>query len=865
MTRVGKKKPDANGSITIYLSLCLLILLSLIFTIIEGARVNAARVYGERALSTAMDSVLAEYYGPLWQEYHIFGYDSGGMSDTEQKIELAGKLSNYMSYTFDPNKEPNSSGFMKVTDLLDIKIDAIEVNDVTRLMDYKAKLYINQAVEYSKYRAIGNGMEALLDKFSLLETPKKLSFVYDKKLKAEEELVEIDTEILQLMKLLDGIKTGKKGLKTDHNGQLLIEQYFVKKICYVEPSKEATGINHDVIFQRLCSEYINPNEYFEPMNNYITFLETNLVQIRALEAAIESSLNELSRLQSELSSLQAEIKEEAAKAEADTDEPTDENEIKEDGRVKALEEQISSVEATISAMSLELSKLKEEQASTLSMLKTKADSIGSLIEHSIPLIREAKKSVQQIIKKAKEAQPLISEYEATLQEEKESLPSGLYDDLEQVLNKLKGYTSKIEGDNSYYNMLDILDKNLAILQQAQAQCSSGRGWITDGSSLTVEHLRSVKSHYSMASEYLKGYQIKGLTLDYSTLVIEKEKGPDPLSKVNELIASGITSLILDPAKISDKKITAALLPSEILELAEEDKSLMDTVTGFFKNADYDGDYSGMGNLFGDFGSSADVLSWLGNSVNMISEHLLYQEYIKEHFEAYPVEEIANSRKPSILMYEQEYLLVGKKSDEENLNSVIQRILLLRLICNFISILGDKDKVNEAKLTAAALVGFTGLPILVSITQTIILMIWSFAEALLDLNGIMMGKAVPILKKQIHLQLPELFMLSRSFLQDKASRLAETKELSLTYMDYLSLFLIMSRKQDIAYKSLDLIQENLRIRYVKDDFDIANCIFGFRAKAYLHIKPKLTGIRFVQRYLSSKGDNYNYVIDATYSY
>ena len=62
-----------EGTITVFLSLILLLILSLLFTMIEGARVNTAKVFAERALTAAMDSTLAEYYGPLWEEYHIFG------------------------------------------------------------------------------------------------------------------------------------------------------------------------------------------------------------------------------------------------------------------------------------------------------------------------------------------------------------------------------------------------------------------------------------------------------------------------------------------------------------------------------------------------------------------------------------------------------------------------------------------------------------------------------------------------------------------------------------------------------------------------------------------------------------------------
>ena len=62
-----------NASITVYLSLTLLLLLSLIMTVIEGARRTATVIFTERAMSTAMDSVLAGFFGPLMDEYHILG------------------------------------------------------------------------------------------------------------------------------------------------------------------------------------------------------------------------------------------------------------------------------------------------------------------------------------------------------------------------------------------------------------------------------------------------------------------------------------------------------------------------------------------------------------------------------------------------------------------------------------------------------------------------------------------------------------------------------------------------------------------------------------------------------------------------
>jgi hypothetical protein len=102
MKAVLKKE---KASITVYLSLILMMLLSLIFTIIEGARVSSAGIFAERALSTATDSVLAEYYGPLWEEYHLLGYDAGEGNTQKKADRLEEALSDYMSYTLNPGKE----------------------------------------------------------------------------------------------------------------------------------------------------------------------------------------------------------------------------------------------------------------------------------------------------------------------------------------------------------------------------------------------------------------------------------------------------------------------------------------------------------------------------------------------------------------------------------------------------------------------------------------------------------------------------------------------------------------------------------------------------------------------------------------
>ena len=50
-----------KGYITIFLSLSLTLILSLVFTVIEGARISAIRMKFECVTDIGMNSVLAEY------------------------------------------------------------------------------------------------------------------------------------------------------------------------------------------------------------------------------------------------------------------------------------------------------------------------------------------------------------------------------------------------------------------------------------------------------------------------------------------------------------------------------------------------------------------------------------------------------------------------------------------------------------------------------------------------------------------------------------------------------------------------------------------------------------------------------------
>lgn len=838
--KIGYVQGKVGGVITVYLSLILIIVLSLLFTIIEGARICVARVYAERALTTAMDSIMAEFYGPLWNEYHIFGLDASYGSNHMQEQVITAKIENYMSYTLFPNQNPWSMKPQKGVVLYHTNIDSLEVTDTTLLTDYRGELFLNEAVAYMKYREIGNALEMLLDKVSLLESPGKLSKIYEEKLKVEEQLVEIDQGILRLMQLLDGIKTSKRGLETTNEGKLKIVSTFIKEICVDKVSMESVGINHDIIFRALQGKYINPENDFDLIINNLNQLEEILLLIEQKEAEIDSLNTEISSTYLAASN----AKQEETDANAD--------------KAEDIEAQVQTLEAIRETLMTELNELIVQKQTYIEATQVKCNEMILEINTLQPLMDEAKKVIEQIQQKVAVAEPLLKAYEMTLSKEKDGLEDTLWQGLNENLENLKRYTSDSGNGFDFADMKRILNYDKSILGQTGDFLEKA---MQEFSRLNIIN---AKAHFHNARNTISNYQIKGLTLDYSSLVIDQGKKLDLLESMQSSILGGITSLVIDPDTISEVALSVKTRPSDILALSQDSNDFFSNFNEFISSSIKSNAISKLGNLFGSLGSEKANLSWIADSINSIAETLLFQGYIKEHFEAFPHQsKEIDTRKPSALMYELEYLLAGKTTDEKNLSSVLARILAIRMVANFASILTDKTICTEAKAAATAIVGFTGLPILITITQTLILILWSFAEALVDICALLQGKEVPVIKKDIEMKLSDLLLLSRERIKAKADIMKEPKTLAMSYQDYLFIFLLFSDQVHLIYRSMDLIEENISLRY-HDNFSFQNCLFGFTVEADISIKPKFTGFQFVQRYVKNTED-FRYRIKAAYSY
>lgn len=831
-----KKERYLYGSITVFLSLTLLLILSLLMTIIEGARHHTARVIAERSLTLAMDSVLAEFYGPFMDEYHLLGLDSSYGEPICSDYEITRRIEEYMSYTLTPKLGLESN--VNPVELFGISIESLKLNSKTGLMDYGGDIFIHEITEYMKYKELGDIAEFFLNKASILEQPKKLSILYEEKIKVEEEILAIDEGVLALMKYIDGLSTNKKGLVRSKNTGLKIESFFAKKIMFETPTMESTGINNERVFYALEKYYSNPSKLFvtvdkefqklSEISTYLEDLEKSLQKIQGEKEENTYLLKQLTKNMDDRDDLEADI-------------------LNLENKISELERFADDIEANMADYNKELIVCTET-------ITKKVNELNKLISGCITAVKQAILQLEQILITIEKAQPLILSYEKNLENKKEELSKDIYESLQEGLEELKKYQKDIGTGYNFPLMKDILEKNYEILLKSERNLDQAYKKLSD------KDFDGAKSIYSNTYRILQEYQTKNLNLDYSSLVTYKDKTPDFIGQFKKLLEEGICALVVDYETMSSKELgNFGELPSKTAGLSKEDDQF--SFLTLLNKLNLGGKNSGLDSFFQSFGDYS-IDSLLKEAIDNIAKRFLLIEYINQHFYRFPCEnESKETKKPSVLTYEKEYLLFGKLKDKDNLEDIIKKIILIRTLLNFTSILTDKEKWQEAKTIAATLVGFMGLPILVTITQSILMFLLAFGSGLIDTSALLMGKEIPILKKRVDLKFAELLLLNKEYIEKKAASYKEEKGFS--YNDYLTLFLYFTDLDKLSFRMMDLMQENINLRY-GSNFRISNCIFGFETEAVFHIKPIFTSLSFLKKILKSDF-NQIYIVQGDYSY
>lgn len=168
-----------KGSVTIFLSLLLPVLIIFVFTLIETSRIEGLRYMARSAGDAAIDSLFAAYNRNLFDTYGLLFFDGG----------YSRSLPNYekMETEFSDNLWANLSNgsYFNGGSLFPTDVGKAKVADMVTATDYNGEIFIRAALDYFEYEAIGDVVSAISEIVTLSEKGQ------EEKTKAEEKKCEL--------------------------------------------------------------------------------------------------------------------------------------------------------------------------------------------------------------------------------------------------------------------------------------------------------------------------------------------------------------------------------------------------------------------------------------------------------------------------------------------------------------------------------------------------------------------------------------------------------------------------------------------------------------------------------------------------
>lgn len=243
----------------------------------------------------------------------------------------------------------------------------------------------------------------------------------------------------------------------------------------------------------------------------------------------------------------------------------------------------------------------------------------------------------------------------------------------------------------------------------------------------------------------------------------------------------------------------------------------------------------------------------------LKKNVLSTEYVAKHFICYTDTSPGDNDRAgssALLDYEMEYIIGGEHNDRKNVYKVINQLSVIREGVNLSYLISSQDKMSEAYMLAAALVGVTGCDLAVRLVQYIIVSIWAYAESIVELRKLLAGETIALIKNRDNwilqlsslvdekLNLQSLINNITSYEAVNNNKVEENgRDNSIGYKEYLKLLIMFMNKSDRNYRIAALMELRM-IMYGHSGFRMKNYIYAAFGAA--HFKMNGTGSVYRQK-------------------
>ena len=756
-----------------FLSLILVLMFSFLLTTLEAARIQGATAYVSMMTDLAGDSFLAGYYYPLFQNYRIFGVDAGDEKAFFSREKLEEGIKENMTFGL----SETSGGLLRFEET---EAACLQYEN---LLENNCEAFYSQIKQQVVLDGLSLGLNRLFHEEQFVEAG-MAGEIYKEQEEAMAVTATVTEELLKLMELTDGIRMESNGIAFDKNGRLQVKEHFIKQPVSMTQSELRMRYDNEEVYYAVSDKFYRADTAAKQIKEALSEAEWLENRITIAEYNIWNYNQETEYLKSEYNAEKKRLEEEK---DADKTWLLElKKQIEENEKLIMEEKNIKNA--------YEIRKRKE-----LSSVNGSYEELQEVLEGVENVLEDALVITERLEKKQAAAKLVVEEYEAFLGSAKQKLSEELYEVFLKELEKMKIYAGLDEKGFSLSLIRQSLQNNKALLNTLSLPAFS-----SSNVSKMITALSAVENR-------MEEYTTDGLWFSYGEIAAAEQTQQNVTGFLTELLTTGVLSLVgISKEEVSNRSLSGKDLPSAGLEeehILEELMACMKEVQELFQN-----------------GGISEVLMAAGNSMlNGTALEIYSMKYFRCYGEISPY---------TRLNYEREYLIFGKNEDKSNLLSMVLYLAAIRTLLNMVMILKQPERVAQLETFSAGIAGFTGIPLIAAAIKYSILLLWSVEEALVDTAALLQGKRIAVVglgRVSFH----EIFSINKTVIERKALQCRD--ESGAAYADYLALVSLTKRAQVKAYRALDLIQENIRIRY-RDSFRIRNTVTRISFRTVTELQP-----------------------------
>ena len=158
---------QAKGYLTVFLSLSITIILSLILALYQGARIGALRMKAECVSDISMNSVLAEYHRELFKQYDLLMVDTSYGTQYPSIINVQEHMQFYANKNFERTTTGKIFGAVRLTGM---ECETIAIPEFSFATDGNGAVFRRQILAYMTAEPAEEILQEVTKNISILQT-----------------------------------------------------------------------------------------------------------------------------------------------------------------------------------------------------------------------------------------------------------------------------------------------------------------------------------------------------------------------------------------------------------------------------------------------------------------------------------------------------------------------------------------------------------------------------------------------------------------------------------------------------------------------------------------------------------------------